>query len=80
MGCGQASLVVRQGKGGRAREVFSIKITTIYAKVTKEDKARAADALAKAYRDSQRNRGTGASWPRHRRLTLHNPSESGASS
>jgi integrase len=33
----------------------SIKTTTIYAKVTKEDKARAADALARAYRDSQRN-------------------------
>ncbi len=32
----------------------SIKTTTIYAKVTKEDKARAADALAKAYRSSQR--------------------------
>ncbi len=33
----------------------SIKTTTIYAKVTKEDKTRAADALAKAYRSSQRN-------------------------
>ncbi len=31
----------------------SIKTTTIYAKVTKEDKARAADALAKAYPNSQ---------------------------
>ncbi len=44
----------------------SIKATTIYAKVTKEDKARAADALAKAYRDSQQNRASGASWPRRR--------------
>ncbi len=42
----------------------SIKTTTIYAKVTKEDKARAADALAKAYRSSQKNRETGASWRR----------------
>ena len=64
MGCGQASLVVRQGNGGRAREIFSIEITTIYAKVTEEDKSRAADALAKAYRDSQRNRETVAGWPR----------------
>jgi site-specific recombinase XerD len=38
----------------------SIKTTTIYAKVTKEDKVRAADALAKAYRSSQLNRETGA--------------------
>jgi site-specific recombinase XerD len=42
----------------------SIKTTTIYAKVTKEDKVRAADALAKAYRSSQQNRETGASWRR----------------
>jgi site-specific recombinase XerD len=42
----------------------SIKTTTIYAKVTKEDKARAADALAKAYRRSQQNRASGASWRR----------------
>ena len=39
------------------RGYVSVKTTTtIYAKVTKEDKARAANALAKAYRDSQRNR------------------------
>jgi len=44
----------------------SIKTTTIYAKVTKEDKARAADALAKAYRSSQQNRETGASWRQRR--------------
>ncbi len=44
----------------------SIKTTTIYAKVTKEDKARAADALAKAYRGSQQKRETGAGWRRRR--------------
>ncbi len=44
----------------------SIKTTTIYAKVTKEDKVRAADALAKAYRGSQRNSASGASWCRRR--------------
>lgn len=44
----------------------NIKTTTIYAKVTKEDKARAADALAKAYRSSQQNRETGAGWSRRR--------------
>jgi site-specific recombinase XerD len=38
----------------------SIKTTTIYAKVTKEDKARAAEALAKAYRSSQQNGASGA--------------------
>ena len=42
-GYGQVSLVIRQGKGG---------------------KARAADALAKPYRTSQRNRETSASWRR----------------
>ena len=39
----------------------SIKTTTIYAKVTKEDTLKAANALAKAYRNSQRNGRTGAS-------------------
>jgi site-specific recombinase XerD len=57
-----ADLEIVQEQLGHA----SIKTTTIYAKVTKEDKARAADALAKAYRDSQRNGRTGASWPRRR--------------
>lgn len=47
----------------------SIKTTTIYARVTKEDKLRAADALAKAYRDSQRKSRSGASWPRRAALT-----------
>ena len=40
-----ADLEIVQEKLGHA----SIKTTTIYARVTKEDKARAADALAKAY-------------------------------
>jgi integrase/recombinase XerD len=44
-----ADLEIVQEQLGHA----SIKTTTIYAKVTKEDKARAADALAKAFRNSQ---------------------------
>jgi len=31
----------------------NVKTTTIYAKITKEDKLRAANALAKAFRNSQ---------------------------
>lgn len=42
----------------------SVKTTTIYARVTKEDKLRAANALAKAYQDAQRKGQTGAKWPR----------------
>jgi integrase/recombinase XerD len=42
----------------------SIKTTTIYAKVTKEDKLKAANALAKVYRDSQQKGQTVGSWPR----------------
>jgi site-specific recombinase XerD len=41
----------------------SIKTTTIYARVTKEDKLRAANALAKAYQDAQRKGTSGAKWP-----------------
>ena len=44
----------------------SIKTTTIYAKVTKEDKLRSANALAKLFRGSQRASASGASWPRRR--------------
>ncbi len=51
----------------------SVKTTTIYAKVTKEDKARAAGALAKPYRDSRRNSTRGASWARKRPVTLGIP-------
>ncbi len=58
----------------------SIKTTTIYAKVTKEDKVRAADALAKAYRSSQQNRETGASRPRRRPITPHESAQRVASS
>jgi len=57
-----ADLEIVQEQLGHA----SIKTTTIYAKVTKEDKARAAEALAKAFRHSQQNRASGASWPRRR--------------
>ncbi len=42
----------------------SVKTTTIYARVTKEDKLRAANALAKAYQDAQRKGQSGAKWPR----------------
>ncbi len=48
----------------------SIKTTTIYAKVTKEDKKHAANALANACGDSQQNRETGASWRRRVPLSL----------
>jgi hypothetical protein len=58
----------------------SIKTMTIYAKVTKEDKARAADALAKAYRDSQRNGRSGASWRRRQPITLGEPTQGVAGS
>jgi integrase-like protein len=44
-----ADLEIVQEQLGHA----SIKTTTIYAKVTREDKLRAADALAKAFRNSQ---------------------------
>ncbi|MFI5341449.1 MAG: tyrosine-type recombinase/integrase [Candidatus Methylomirabilales bacterium] len=57
-----ADLKIVQEQLGHA----SIKTTTIYAKVTKEDKARAADTLAKTYRDSQRNSTSGASSSRRR--------------
>ncbi len=57
----------------------SIKTTTIDAKVTKEDKLRAANAPAKAFQNSQRNCGTGASWPRRRPGSPDVPSGSVAS-
>jgi integrase/recombinase XerD len=41
----------------------NIKTTTVYAKITKEDKLKAANAMAKAYRDSQQKSQSGASWP-----------------
>ena len=71
-----ADLEVVQGQLGHA----SIRATTIYAKVTKEDKARAADALAKTYRDSQRNRESGASWPQRQPPSGRPPAQRVASS
>ena len=38
----------------------------IYPKVTKEDKARAADALTKAYRGGERKGISGATWTKRR--------------
>jgi len=55
-----ADLEIVQEQLGHA----NIKTTTIYAKVTKEDKLKAANALAKVYRDSQRKGQTVGSWPR----------------
>jgi integrase len=46
----------------------SVKTTTIYAKVTKEDKLRAADALTKAYRGPERRGSSGATWSKWRSL------------
>jgi integrase/recombinase XerD len=64
-----ADLEIVQEQLGHA----SVKTTTIYAKVTKEDKARAADVLAKAYRDSQRDPHHGVRWPPRRPPTLDTP-------
>ncbi len=75
LACG-GDLEVVQEQLGHA----SIKTTTIYAKVTKEDKVRAADALAKAYRSSQQNRETGASWRRRVPVKSGRKEESVASS
>ncbi len=54
-----ADLEVVQEQLGHA----SIKTTPIHAKVTKEDKARAANALAKVYRSSHQNGNSVAGWP-----------------
>ncbi len=58
----------------------SIKTTTIYARVTKEDKLQAANALAKAFQTPQQDRSTGASWPLQRPGSLGDPSRTVASS
>ena len=42
----------------------NIKTTTIYAKVTKEDKLKAANALAKTYQESHRKQTAPARWPK----------------
>ncbi len=41
-----------------------VKTTTVYARITKEDKLRAANALAKVYQESQRKREAPARWPK----------------
>jgi integrase/recombinase XerD len=46
-----------------------VKTTQIYARITKEDKLRAANALAKAYHNSQQKGTSGASWPRRPRVS-----------
>jgi site-specific recombinase XerD len=60
--CRHSSVTQLYRASGRDLEVVqeqlghaSIKTTTIFAEMTKEDKARAADALAKTFRSSQRN-------------------------
>jgi site-specific recombinase XerD len=45
----------------------SVKTTSIYARVTKEDKLRAANALAKTYQESQRKQAAPARWPKQPR-------------
>jgi integrase/recombinase XerD len=55
-----ADLEVVQEQLGHA----DVKTTQIYARITKEDKKKAANALAKVYRDSQQKSTSGASWPR----------------
>jgi integrase/recombinase XerD len=57
----------------------NIKTTTIYAKVTKEDKIRAANALAKAYRESQRKGQSVASMGRRRSVSADTASQNVAS-
>ncbi|MFA5029117.1 MAG: tyrosine-type recombinase/integrase [Candidatus Methylomirabilota bacterium] len=42
----------------------NVKTTTIYAKVTKEDKLKAANALAKTYEESERKQAAAPRWPR----------------
>ena len=42
----------------------NVKTTTIYARVTKEDKLKAANALSRMYQHSQQNHACGASWLR----------------
>jgi integrase/recombinase XerD len=44
-----------------------VKTTSIYAKVTKEDKLKAANALVKTYQESQRKQTAPARWPKQPR-------------
>ena len=55
-----ADLEVVQEQLGHA----NVKTTTIYAKITREDKLKAANALAKTYQESQRKREAPARWPK----------------
>jgi integrase/recombinase XerD len=55
----------------------SIKTTTIYAKVTKEDKLRAADALTKAYQGLERKSLSGATWTKRRSVKREMPMGTG---
>jgi integrase len=64
-----ADLEIVQEQLGHA----SIKTTTIYAKVTKEDKARAADALAKAYRGREPKGPSGGIWTKRRSPSAEMP-------
>jgi len=68
-----ADLEVAQEQLGHA----SIKTTTIYAKVTKEDKARAADALTKAYRGREQKGPSGATWTKRRSPSAEIPMRAG---
>ncbi len=52
----------------------SIKTTTIYARVTKEDKLRAADALTKSYRSPERTPSTEAAWTKRKSLRMEGQS------
>ncbi len=51
----------------------SVKTTTIYAKVTKEDKLRAANALSRAYRGSEQKGPSGASLRREQPRSAERP-------
>ncbi len=49
----------------------NIKTTTVYAKITKEDKLKAANALAKTYQEFQRKQVGLPTWPK--RIPEHRP-------
>ncbi len=55
-----ADLEVVQEQLGHA----NVKTTTIYAKITKEDKLKAANALAKSFAESKRKREPATRWPK----------------
>ena len=45
----------------------NVKTTTVYARITKEDKLKAANALSKAYQESERRLTATAKWPKQPR-------------